>query len=105
MLGVESAFQFTDKVLTVSIHYFAEGFYPGTGSGISTSARSKAAVNIPMKTGLSDETLNKIFDKMIEPLVEQFSPDAIVLQCGVDGECSVDLMWIVHDIVTEWYEH
>ncbi|KAG0291623.1 Histone deacetylase 8 [Linnemannia gamsii] len=83
--GVESAFQLTDKVLTVSIHHFAEGFYPGTGSGTSASARTKAAVNLPMKAGLSDGTLNKVFNEMIEPLVEQFSPDAIVLQCGVDG--------------------
>ncbi|KAF9130293.1 Histone deacetylase 8 [Mortierella sp. 14UC] len=83
--GVESAFQFTDKVLTVSIHHYAGGFYPGTGSGISSSARTKAAVNIPMQAGLSDGTLSKVFDETIEPLVKQFSPDAVVLQCGVDG--------------------
>ncbi|KAF8942786.1 Histone deacetylase 8 [Haplosporangium gracile] len=83
--GVESAFQFTDKVLTVSIHHYAEGFYPGTGSGTSTSARTKAVVNIPMKAGLSDGTLSKVFDETIEPLVNQFSAGAVVLQCGVDG--------------------
>jgi hypothetical protein len=85
-LGVESAFQFTDKVLTVSIHHYAEGFYPGTGSGTPSSARAKATVNIPMLAGLSDGTLSKVFDEMVEPLVKQFSPDAVVLQCGVDGE-------------------
>ncbi|KAG0373887.1 Histone deacetylase 8 [Mortierella sp. AD032] len=80
-----SAFQFTDKVLTVSIHHYAEGFYPGTGSGVLSSARTKAVVNIPMQAGLSDGTLSRVFDEMIEPLVKQFSPDAVVLQCGVDG--------------------
>ncbi|KAF9902784.1 Histone deacetylase 8 [Linnemannia zychae] len=83
--GVESAFQFTDKVLTVSIHHYAEGFYPGTGSGIPSSTRTKAVVNIPMKSGLSDRTLSKVFDERIELIVKQFSPDAVVLQCGVDG--------------------
>ncbi|KAK3808086.1 MAG: histone deacetylase 8 [Linnemannia elongata] len=83
--GVESAFQFTDKVLTVSIHHYAEGFYPGTGSGTSTSTRVKSVVNIPMKAGLSDKTLSKVFDEMIAPLVEQFNPHVVVLQCGVDG--------------------
>ncbi|OAQ25261.1 histone deacetylase 8-like protein [Linnemannia elongata AG-77] len=83
--GVENAFQFTEKVLTVSIHHYAEGFYPGTGSGSSSSTRIKSVVNIPMKAGLSDGTLCKVFDEMIAPLVEQFNPDAVVLQYGVDG--------------------
>ncbi|KAG0071119.1 Histone deacetylase 8 [Linnemannia elongata] len=83
--GVENAFQFTEKVLTVSIHHYAEGFYPGTGSGSSSSTRIKSVVNIPMKAGLSDGTLCKVFDEMIAPLVKQFNPDAVVLQCGVDG--------------------
>ncbi|KAF9425409.1 Histone deacetylase 8 [Podila epigama] len=83
--GVENAFQFTDKVLTVSLHHYAEGFYPGTGNGKRPSPRSKHVVNVPLKTGLSDETLARIFDDMIEPLKEKFSPDAVVFQCGVDG--------------------
>ncbi|KAF9437413.1 Histone deacetylase 8 [Entomortierella beljakovae] len=83
--GVENAFQFSDKVLTVSIHHYAEGFYPGTGSGISTSSRTKAAVNVPLKSGLSEATLLKIFDNMIDPLSNAFAADAIILQCGVDG--------------------
>ncbi|KAF9091174.1 Histone deacetylase 8 [Mortierella sp. AD031] len=86
--GVEGAFQFTDKVLTVSIHHYAEGFYPGTGAGIPSSVRTKAVVNVPLKACLSDGALKKVFDDMIEPLVKQFSPDAVVLQCGVDGESS-----------------
>lgn len=105
MLGVENAFQFTDKVLTVSIHHFAEGFYPGTGSGTSASTHTKSVVNLPMKAGLSDGTLNKVFNEMIEPLVEQFSPDAIVLQCGVDGERSVGLMKTVFSNGTSWCEY
>ncbi|KAG0016711.1 Histone deacetylase 8 [Entomortierella chlamydospora] len=52
--GVENAFQFTDKVLTVSLHHYAEGFYPGTGNGILASPRTKAVVNIPLKSSLSE---------------------------------------------------
>ncbi|KAF9558607.1 Histone deacetylase 8 [Mortierella alpina] len=83
--GVENAFQFTDKVLTVSLHHYAEGFYPGTGSGMRSSARTKAVVNIPLKPGLSGSTLSRIFEEMIEPLYTSYSPEAIVVQCGVDG--------------------
>ncbi|KAF9201411.1 Histone deacetylase 8 [Haplosporangium sp. Z 27] len=83
--GVENAFQFTDKVLTVSLHHFAEGFYPGTGSGVSASPRTKAVVNVPLRSGLSESNLLRIFDEMIEPLFKTYSADAVVLQCGVDG--------------------
>ncbi|KAF9931837.1 Histone deacetylase 8 [Mortierella alpina] len=83
--GVENAFQFTDKVLTVSVHHYAEGFYPGTGSGVVSSARTKAVVNIPLKSGLSGTTLSRIFEEMIEPLYVSYNPGAIVVQCGVDG--------------------
>ncbi|CAO3565041.1 unnamed protein product [Mortierella alpina] len=83
--GVENAFQFTDKVLTVSLHHYAEGFYPGTGSGVASSARTKAVVNIPLKSGLSGLTLSRIFEEMIEPLYTSYNPGAIVVQCGVDG--------------------
>ncbi|KAF9917604.1 Histone deacetylase 8 [Lobosporangium transversale] len=82
--GVENAFQFTDKVLTVSLHHYAEGFYPGTGSGISSN-KTKAVVNVPLKSGLSQKTLSKIFDQVVEPLSMRYNPGAIVLQCGVDG--------------------
>lgn len=84
-IGVENAFQVTDKVLTVSLHHYAEGFYPGTGSGVASSARTKAVVNIPLKSGLSGTTLLRIFEEMIEPLYMSYNPGAIVVQCGVDG--------------------
>ncbi|KAG0306255.1 Histone deacetylase 8 [Dissophora globulifera] len=83
--GVENAFQFTDKVLTVSLHHHAEGFYPGTGSGIPASTRTKAVVNVPLRSGLAGATLIRVFDEMIQPLYKRYRPDAIVLQCGVDG--------------------
>ncbi|KAG0367955.1 hypothetical protein BC939DRAFT_408974 [Gamsiella multidivaricata] len=83
--GVENAFQFTDRVLTVSLHHFADGFYPGTGSGTATSMKTKAVVNVPLKSGLSTSTLVRIFDEAIEPLYSTYIPDAVVLQCGVDG--------------------
>ncbi|KAF9172892.1 Histone deacetylase 8 [Mortierella sp. AD010] len=84
--GVENAFQFTDKVLTVSLHHYAEGFYPGTGNGILASPRTKAVVNIPLKSGLSESKLLRVFDEMVEPLFRTYSAEAIVLQCGVDGK-------------------
>ncbi|KAF9949228.1 Histone deacetylase 8, partial [Modicella reniformis] len=71
--GVENAFQFTDRVFTVSLHHYAKGFYPGTGSGTIASARTKAVVNVPLKSGLSDSTLIRIFNEMVKPLFRTYS--------------------------------
>ncbi|KAG9060920.1 Histone deacetylase 8 [Linnemannia hyalina] len=87
VLGIMELQKTFDRVLylDLDVHHGDEGLYPGTGSGTSTSTRIKSVVNIPMKAGLSNGTLSKVFDEMIAPLVEQFNPDAVVLQCGVDG--------------------
>lgn len=84
--GVENAFQFTDRVLTVSLHHYAKGFYPGSGNGTISSARTKAVVNVPLKSGLSDSTLIRLFNEMIDPLYTSYDPDCVVLQCGVDSK-------------------
>ncbi|KAK3820021.1 MAG: hypothetical protein J3Q66DRAFT_377616 [Benniella sp.] len=83
--GVENAFQLTDRVLTMSLHHYAKGFYPGTGDGTISSTRTKAIVNVPLKSGLSDSTLVQIFNEMVEPVYAVYKPNSIVLQCGVDG--------------------
>ncbi|KAG0228650.1 Phosphorylase b kinase regulatory subunit alpha, skeletal muscle isoform [Actinomortierella wolfii] len=85
--GVEKAFQYSDKVLTISLHHFGKGFFPGTGDGKQDNMprKPKAVVNLPLEKGLSGERLCHIFENMVEPAVASFGPEAVVLQCGVDG--------------------
>ncbi|ONI01112.1 hypothetical protein PRUPE_6G122500 [Prunus persica] len=54
--GVEEAFYFTDRVMTVSFHKFGDMFFPGTGDV-----------------------------KIISKVVETYLPGVIVLQCGADS--------------------
>lgn len=85
--GVETAFKFSDKVLTFSIHRKDIGFYPGTGD-IEEKGKGKGlnySVNIPTGHGLSDDSLGRIVEEALLPTIEKFDPDAIVVQCGVDG--------------------
>ncbi|KAG0229177.1 Phosphorylase b kinase regulatory subunit alpha, skeletal muscle isoform [Actinomortierella wolfii] len=84
--GVEKAFQYSDKVLTISLHHFGKGFFPGTGDGKQDNMprKPKAVVNLPLEKGLSGERLCHIFENMVEPVVASFGPEAVVLQCGVD---------------------
>lgn len=85
--GVEAAFARSQKVMCLSIHRYDKGFYPGTGNAESVGKGNGEGytVNIPTKRGLSDQTLQMIFDDIVEPRINLFGPDAIVVCCGCDG--------------------
>ncbi|XP_067404622.1 histone deacetylase 8 isoform X3 [Emydura macquarii macquarii] len=61
--GVEDAFSFTSKVMTVSLHKFSPGFFPGTGD-------------------VSDVGLGK--GRVLKEVYTAFNPEAVVLQLGAD---------------------
>lgn len=65
--GVENAFSFTNKVLTLSFHKFEPGFYPGTGSvdDIGLGKGKYYAVNVPLSEGLSDKKFYPLFERYI----------------------------------------
>ncbi|KAL4439888.1 hypothetical protein ABPG75_002889 [Micractinium tetrahymenae] len=85
--GVEEAFEMTSRVLTMSLHKQAPGFFPGSGR---LGARGQGpgrgfALNLPLGDGLRDELFLRAFAKLAGGVAEAFNPDCIVLQCGVDG--------------------
>lgn len=84
--GVENAFAFTRKVFTLSIHKYEPGFYPGTGSldDIGIGNGKYHSLNIPLKTGISDEPYISMFQSISEKVFAAFQPDCIVVQCGAD---------------------
>ncbi|CAH2354037.1 histone deacetylase Hos1p [[Candida] railenensis] len=79
--GVETAFKFSSKVVTCSVHRFDVGFYPGSGS----KTEKGKYLNIPTKKGLSDKGLENIIKSIIAPILKDFSPSVVVLQLGSDG--------------------
>ncbi|GAA5967732.1 hypothetical protein JCM11641_005748 [Rhodosporidiobolus odoratus] len=89
--GVESAFFTTPSVLTLSIHLHAPLFFPASGALFSTGpTNSKAlgalhALNVALEPGCAGETLERVWKSCVETVVEAYEPDAVVLQCGVDG--------------------
>ncbi|POV98961.1 hypothetical protein PSTT_14080 [Puccinia striiformis] len=84
--GVEEAFYTTDRVMTCSFHKFGD-FFPGTGHvGDRGIGKGKGyAVNVPLKTGIDDETYRGIFRPVINHIMSWYQPGAIVLQCGADS--------------------
>jgi histone deacetylase HOS2 len=97
--GVEEAFHSTDRVLTLSFHKFAPNFFPGTGDMSETGPRDSKypnamskdspgahhGLNVPLKDGINDEQWERLFEQIAGPVIEDYDPDAIVLQCGADS--------------------
>ncbi len=84
--GVQDAFEFTDKVMTLSFHKYAPGFYPGililfefnfkiiyfifkTGTGsVEEIGKGKGkyfTINVPLQMGITDEMYFHIFSKFV----------------------------------------
>lgn len=79
--GVEPAFDGDPAVRMVSTH--EEKRWPFTGALTDTAGGS--AFNLPLPRGLNDDEFALILNAAILPIVEDFRPDAIVLQCGADA--------------------
>ncbi|GAA5945080.1 uncharacterized protein JCM15063_001653 [Sporobolomyces koalae] len=88
--AVESAFFASPFILTLSLHLHAPLFYPNTGaldsSGpLNPKAQGRGhALNLALESGLSGPSLERIW-QVIENVKTSFAPDAIVVQCGLDG--------------------
>ncbi|XP_051999249.1 histone deacetylase 8-like [Xyrauchen texanus] len=84
--GVEDAFSFTSKVMTVSLHKFSPGFFPGTGDVTDTGLGKGPwyAVNIPFEDGIHDDHYCQTFTSVMQEVKAYFNPEAIVMQLGAD---------------------
>ncbi|KVI00090.1 Histone deacetylase [Cynara cardunculus var. scolymus] len=85
--GVEEAFYFTDRVMTVSFHKYGNMFFPGSGDVKEIGEREGKfyAINVPLKDGIDDTSFTRLFKTIITKVVETYQPGVIVLQCGADS--------------------
>lgn len=79
--GVEHAFADDEDTLQISVHEVNR--WPRTGA--LTDAGAGQVYNLPVPAGFNDTEMALIRDALILPLVADFRPDAIVLQCGADA--------------------
>lgn len=84
--GVEEAFYSTDRVMTCSFHKFGE-YFPGTGSihDIGVRKGKRYSVNVPLRDGMNDWAYKNTFEPVINSIMENYRPGAIVLQMGADS--------------------
>ena len=79
--GVELAFAGDPRVRMISVH--EEGRWPFTGHLADTAGGS--AFNLPVPKGYNDTEARAVLHGLILPRVEEFKPQALVLQCGADS--------------------
>jgi acetoin utilization deacetylase AcuC-like enzyme len=78
--GTEAIFRTDPSVLFVSVHQWP--FYPGTG-GPGTS--DEHTVNVPLSAGSGNAEYAAAFDEIVDPAVERFGPDLLLVSAGFDA--------------------
>lgn len=83
--GTNDTFADEASVLYVSTHQY--GIYPGTGPAedIGAGEGRGFTVNVPFTAGCGDASYLEAHDGIIEPIVEQFRPDVILVSLGIDA--------------------
>lgn len=80
--GVKEAFLDNDRVLTLSLHKYGEGFFPEKGSLITGKNKT---VNVPLQSGIDDESYKYIYEPIVSNAIKRFKPNVIVFQSGADS--------------------
>ena len=103
----------------MSIHHSSPGFFPASARAqlpdVSSPEFDPFTLSIPLRRGASNTTYARIWP-IVERIKEIFSPDYIVVQCGVDAlaedPCSTfnwslgngvgSLGWCIQRILLDW---
>jgi len=85
--GVQDAFYLSDRVMTVSLHKYGNGFFPGTGdmTEVGKGLGKYFSLNVPLRDGIEDSQYIGLFKPIIDAVIQKFRPEAVVLQCGADS--------------------
>src|SRR5437867_5947530 len=83
--GTRDIFADSASVLYLSTHEY--GIYPGTGPAedVGTGEGRGFTVNIPFSAGCGDTSYLVAYDRVVEPIVDQFRPDMVLVSLGVDA--------------------
>jgi len=82
--GVEEAFYTTDRVLSISLHRYAEGSFPGSG-GMADIGGGKGKhynINLPVADGLDDEGFTSLLQPVVAAAAARFCPHCVVVCAG-----------------------
>lgn len=74
-----------DPIMKISLHRI--GIFPGTGyiSELGADLGEGYSINLPLQGGTDDETYLYLFEEIVEPLLQNYAPEILIAQFGVDG--------------------
>jgi acetoin utilization deacetylase AcuC-like enzyme len=78
--GTEAIFREDDSVLFVSLHQWP--WYPGSGG---PEEQAETTVNVPLPAGSGDAEYLEAFARVVEPAVERFGPQLLLVSAGFDA--------------------
>lgn len=83
--GTRDIFADDPSVLYVSTHQY--GIFPGTGPAedIGAGEGRGFTVNIPFMAACGDASYLAAYDALVEPILEQFRPDVVLVSLGIDA--------------------
>lgn len=84
--GVQQIFASDPRVTTISIHQHPAAFFPHTGyaSEVGTGPGLGHSVNLALPAGTTDDGWLRAIDAVVEPVLRELRPYAIVTQHGCD---------------------
>jgi acetoin utilization deacetylase AcuC-like enzyme len=82
--GTQALFWDRPEVLYVSLHRFP--FYPGTGNwNEAGGGRGEGrTLNLPLPAGMGDADYDVLLAQVVEPVVDAFAPELIIVSAGFD---------------------
>jgi acetoin utilization deacetylase AcuC-like enzyme len=78
--GTDAIFRDDDSVLFVSVHQWP--FYPGSGG---PDDQAQTTVNVPLRAGSGNEAYLEAFTQIVEPAVQRFEPELVLVSAGFDA--------------------
>ena len=82
--GAEEIFAEDPSILTISVHQDRH-FPPTTGQVVTAKDRFVNNINIPLPPASGTAVYQLAFDQIIEPALEKFQPELIMVPCGFDA--------------------
>ena len=103
--GTQEIYYDDPSVLNISFHQDGRTLYPGTGSieKIGRDSGEGFTVNLPFPPGTGSGDYILAFDTIIPYLTEEFNPQILIYQCGVDTHHSDPLANLCLTYQTYYY--
>jgi acetoin utilization deacetylase AcuC-like enzyme len=84
--GTQAIFMEDERVAYISAHQW--GIYPGTGWITDAPQAKKRIINVPLPAHSGDFAFTGILDEIIQPAVQAFGPQLMLVSAGFDAHWS-----------------